>query len=492
MAGSRRRKLDHDHLLDSPSSRRLKFSAAAQSHSTAPLMLLENLPEELLHKVISQLTVKEAGRTSILSSRWRGRWMYHSKLCFDRGSELAGYGPARFVDHITTVLQRHSRLVVDRFEVRSSAALGKQHADHLDMWFGFATASKAKHVVLDLSPPKYIDRIVANDRRYKLPADQLVNNAGSCNSSIVSLFLGHMCLELPSHGFHGFKTLRKLDLKYVADVGDLTLFLSNCPALEWLGIILSSIPHLVVPKTSCCLRYLRVYRSGLKSIELHAASLKTFEYVGMPFLPIKINHSVKLSQANIKLDWLRDTVGYFWVQLSRSLSHVDRLHLSLSMDTKKTRLVKNPTKFIHLRHLVLFCTIFETPKSALGVLRLTQVLVAAPQLEHFALHMNNISPEPYLLKTTDCIHPHVHHQLKTVYMIGVFGLLGQLELAKYILQSADALELMIISLGNMAYPDPDVPSQPNHAYFLELEKFAKGYLDPQGEYNHFLKIVGLN
>jgi hypothetical protein len=243
------------------------------------------------------------------------------------------------VDHVTTVLHKHGGLVVDLFEVRlpdpgenreGMPALGEEYADDLDRWFGFIT--KAKHLILDLSPSNGTSFLFTSENKYKLPANQLLG-------SIMSLLLGHVSLQLPrsDHGcFLGFKALKKLELKRVADLaGDLTAFLSNCPSLECLSITGSFIPHLVVPEVSCCLRFLQVYQCIVESIELHAMGLTTFEYLGHSS-PIKLHaSSLKLSEAYMHQYWsIYDTVSYFWDELSGPLSYVDRLYLSLNMDTQ--------------------------------------------------------------------------------------------------------------------------------------------------------------
>ncbi|OEL22582.1 hypothetical protein BAE44_0016399 [Dichanthelium oligosanthes] len=379
-------------------------------------------------------------------------------------------------------------MVVDRFELRSPV-LEKEHAHHLDKWFGFVAATKARHVTLDFSPVLHSNHcIAASPKDFRLLANQVNGWSSSCcTDGIVSLFLSYVCLELPpvtDGSLLRSKTLKKLELKCVVNLGDATPFIANCPALEWLSISNSWIRHLVVPQASC-LHYLRLKSAGLQSIHLNATSLTTFEYEGSPSVPIKTNNALKLSQASILLNWLNDTVDDFWDELSGCLAPVDRLVLRFRM-CRKTRLINNPIKFIHLRHLTLFCDILGDPESALGVLRLTQILESAPQLEHFVLHMDSYDSRSLFLKTADSIHPHVHHHLKTVQMTGVLGLSGQLELAKYILLSADALEFMALNLARIRTQHVKL----DYPYFTMLEKFAKNYLDPQGVYSDVLKIVG--
>lgn len=107
----------------------------------------------------------------------------------------------------------------------------------------------------------------------------------------------------------------------------------------------------------------------------------------------------------------------------------------------------------------------------------------------FLMQMDSFDARPLYLKTPDCIHPHVHHHLKTVQMTGMLGLSGQLELAKYILLSAEVLEFMTL---NLARNRRIQLLKSDYTFFTKLEKFAKKYLDPQGVYHRVLKIVGLN
>uniref|UniRef100_A0A0E0RCA5 Uncharacterized protein n=1 Tax=Oryza rufipogon TaxID=4529 RepID=A0A0E0RCA5_ORYRU len=134
---------------------------------------------------------KEAGKTSILSSRWKDRWTYHSNLCFDH-SEFPRYTADRFINYVNHVLQQHSFLAVDRFEIRFP--LQKQQTKHVDSWVAFASASRAKHFVLDLSPAVHTNH-QSEEHMYVFPVDLLDGQNGS---PIISLRLGLVCLKLPS------------------------------------------------------------------------------------------------------------------------------------------------------------------------------------------------------------------------------------------------------------------------------------------------------
>nr|CAB3462415.1 unnamed protein product [Digitaria exilis] len=110
-------------------------------------------------------------------------------------------------------------MVVERFELRSPPVLDQeQYGHHLDGWFGFVTSTMAKHVTLDFTP-RINSKHCKNVIKY---SNQLV--VGSYSVGIVSLFLGYVCLELPPKSksrspLFGFKTLKKLELKFVFDLG---------------------------------------------------------------------------------------------------------------------------------------------------------------------------------------------------------------------------------------------------------------------------------
>ena len=96
--------------------------------------------------------------------------------------------------------------------------------------------------------------------------------------------------------------------------------------------------------------------------------------------------------------------------------------------------------------------------------------------------MKNLQWSLFWKTDDDCISPHGHHRLETVHMSGMTGLSCQLELARYIMLSAHALESMTLRLTNRDRAYFKLTDATNHG------EFAKKYLDPQTVYREVLKI----
>lgn len=308
---------------------------------------------------------------------------------------------------------------MDRFEIRFP--LQKQQTKHVDRWVAFASASRAKHFVLDLSPAVHTNH-QTEEHKYEFPVDLLNGQNGS---PIISLRLGLVCLKLPSD-FLGFKDLKKLELHLISDLGNLiNLFLAKCPALERLSLSHCSMIDLNIPDALCHLQYLKVINCCVQSIESHAMSLTTFQYAGVP-VPIKLDDSLKLSQAKIALNKGSGSMDYIVNQLTCSLAHVGYLLIKLStFDTKvcsttvildsftsffplsdcciggvffsclllfqATGFTKNHNQFTCLRHLVLDLSVSRGSGNKLDILRLSYIVEASPQLEYFAVHVSSIT-----------------------------------------------------------------------------------------------------
>jgi hypothetical protein len=217
--------------------------------------------------------------------------------------------------------------VVDKFEVRF--ALWKQHTHQVDRLVGFSAALMAKCIILDFGAAMRIHR-QRERNMYELPVNLIGGGNRSCTAS---LYLSFVCLKIPSD-FLGFNNLQKLELHLVSDLGNITLFLAKCPALVWLSITWSFLVDLNIAYPLCHLKYLKISDCNkLQSIELHAMSLTAFEYVGGP-IPIKLDDSLKLSQARISIKTGHENINYIVNELSCSFAHVDRLFLTFCFPSK--------------------------------------------------------------------------------------------------------------------------------------------------------------
>lgn len=101
----------------------------------------------MLYAVISRLPLKDAIRTSILSSQWKHVWHDHSNLTSNRYALKRDHGYVtisehEFIDVVDGVLQKHSRTGVDLMDVRCD--LHNKHADHIDRWVKFVLLYRTK------------------------------------------------------------------------------------------------------------------------------------------------------------------------------------------------------------------------------------------------------------------------------------------------------------------------------------------------------------
>ncbi|XP_047074693.1 F-box protein At5g03100-like [Lolium rigidum] len=405
---------------------------------------LHHLPNDVLRGILSRLTMKEAVRMSILSKKWSTLWKCYPKLVFTRatmrGSNAATTGPAkplrtRFIRGINSIQRQLKSSNLNKFVVKF--ALRKRHTPHIDRWINFCAASRAKHVVLDLCPgPKGSSD---KDDKYSFPLHLLGASGGSC---VKSLSLGFVYLTLPPDHC-GFANLKKLSLQMVHVTGDLRCLLPNCAVLEWLSLTKCRMDELSIGQELSRLHYLQVKYCMLQKLDIRAPNLTMFLFAGRT-IPILLGEPVKISEATVELITSSDCFSYVFTDLVDALSHVQSLSISFRIETKVINFVKNQTRLTNLRRLVLKIDIVGSPEVTGGILRLAYLLELAPALEELVLHMccfdSAIDGEP----NEDAYRPHPHHHLKTIKMTGFYGLLGQVELALYLLRNATSLERMII------------------------------------------------
>ncbi|KAF7005111.1 hypothetical protein CFC21_020258 [Triticum aestivum] len=434
---------------------------------------LQLLPYDVLRDILSRLSIKDVVRMSTLSGEWRQQRICHPDLVFTKDTFGISTDPdpdftktidaiirdtdtkraswtAEFIVNVDSVLRplwstsTTTTTTLDKFAIEF--ALRRKHKYHIDRWVNFSIASRAKYIAFDFTFD--IDCAGPGCDQYKdvFPLCKLSGPSGSC---VTSLVLGYVWLKLPP-SFCGITNLRKLTLKTVSiSGGDLQRLLLSCALLEHIDIEwCSPLSSLRIGQELCRLQYLRVRRSELEMLELHAPNLTKFEF-DEDLAQIVLSDCLRLSEAtfvsNMRTqefnDYDFDDLAFTFTELA--LPHVQKLFLLLNLD-QVLRFSENQTSFINLRHLNMNLEIGWDPYDDSWAIGFIHLLQLSPLLEELELHVGRDRFCPPTMRMVTAVQGPLHHHLKRVHMSGFCDVLGLAELALYSLGNATALERMVV------------------------------------------------
>ncbi|PSS28719.1 F-box/FBD/LRR-repeat protein [Actinidia chinensis var. chinensis] len=444
---------------------------------------ISQLPGNVLNVVFSHLTMREAVRTSVLSTKWRYLWSKSlSHLILDVHSML---DRQEYSSVDTLCESRIHKLIVPWKRMinflnsvhQFLLSLGKDHkieklkvcftffrnkyGSHLDHWICFAIRRCVEELDLALLEVDYLN-FPLDGTIYDFPCDLLTyDRTGSgIKSSLKCLRLAHCNLAPKYTNLVGFNTLTILDLKWVDLESNecVNNLLSTCRALEWLS--LHECYHLnslkIVHPLCIRLKYLNVCDCcDLNIIEFNGINLEKFEYKGdqISFVFNEVSQ-LKTVSSHVVQGRTDEGVASILSTLASELPQLKSLLLSCSFYEEAERV---PETFYCLKLL----SIIEIATNSCNLRQVATLLKASPSLQRLELHLHRyeIMEELVITGAFGCSSmrevkrlprcPHEH--LKEVVITGACGHFGEIEIAIYLLNNATVLEKMVIDPRSRYY-----------------------------------------
>ncbi|KAF5445042.1 hypothetical protein F2P56_034125 [Juglans regia] len=225
---------------------------------------ISNLPGHVIDQILSQLSIKEAVKTSILSSKWRFKWatlphLVFDNQCFPVSSQDQTIVKNKLVSIVDHVLLLHNGPIY-KFKLSHRDLLG---ITDIDRWILHLSRCSIKEFVLE----------IWKGQRYKMPSSLFL-----CQN-LVHLELFN-CFLKPPLTFKGFGSLKSLDLQHVTLAQDLfESLISSCPLLERLTLM---------------------NFDGFAHLNINAPNLQYFD-IGGVFEDISFEHTSRLAVVAIGL-----------------------------------------------------------------------------------------------------------------------------------------------------------------------------------------------
>lgn len=429
-----------------------------------PEIQISRLPQEIVDVVISFLPMRDAARTSVISSEWRQGWERYPKLTLNCETMLGTkrgdiyYAPKvkaqkyrqKFIENVHALMRHHQGFGVEEFVLEFG--LNEKDAHHIDSWITHAASMRLKRLVIDLSVlPRDFDTDLEN---YAF-ALQLLGEIGPVKHLHV-LQLRNLSVK-PLGDFRGFLNLTMLELQRVhVAADDLESLLCKCPALERLALnTCGRFVSLRIGHQLHRLEHLSLGSSTLvENLQINAINLKTISH-GYNIRKIVVGKDSQITEVIANMNTVpgfricigyKDTLQYIFTGLPSALPCLEKLSLHIYENIQTSGVPKCASRFMHLRHLTLSIDLGFYGK--FDILRLVHVLEAAPVLEHFELNIGLLVMSCHdcdeSLPSVDSVPSQPHDHLKTASFQGFIFNKDLIALALYILRSAESLELMMV------------------------------------------------
>ncbi|KAJ3693627.1 hypothetical protein LUZ60_009107 [Juncus effusus] len=357
-----------------------------QKRSLVELDLISNLPEDVRQKILTYLPIEEAGRTSILSRKWRYIWASIPELKVFSGSS------SNLVD---TILLLHNGPIL-KFDLIAQNSFHEA----FDRWIINLSRNGIRELTFNID---------SSNANYMMHSKLF-----SCDE-LNSIYLNNCSLKVPDE-FKGFKLLHTLRLiRLKISEGEIEKLISSCPLLKKLTL-LYSVSNCTLSIDAPNLLTLFMYGT-FTHLKLCAPKLRSLHL----FLEDNPEHNMSKN--------LERVIG--------NLPVLESLHIHgfleyLCVEPLRERL---SLTFNHLKCLIIVLN-FETEKESAFALSLFQ---GAPHLE--SLHVDVDSDERSTLKFWETVDrkENLFKHLQTVMLRYFIVSNNILTFIKFILESAPQL-----------------------------------------------------
>ncbi|CAA0806850.1 Unknown protein [Striga hermonthica] len=421
--------------------------------------VLSLLPDDILLVILSSLPLKEAGRTSVLSSRWRYLWSYTSYLNFDDHSSmeqiihdedfcLVEREREKYVRWVDSVLQSHRGFSLKELRICFSLT----QSPSITKWVEFA---------------------------FKRHIEKLELNFTHCDPPDES-YVFHQELLRENSGIFNYKTLKVLCLRDINVSGEAMEFLLRyCPLLEQIVVCFSQLlTSLEVCGPSLVLKHLEIWRCNyLKSLRISAPNLTT----------LILNNKIE-SLLLEDVPMLRDVyvnigdhpLDHMYVQrlvptLRCCLSQLEILTLNIYQKKEVLKMLNFPM-MPKLRKLVVVKLLYGVDWSLLDV---AHFINASPNLQEFELKQQWSEAERSNREIQKGFKQFPLHQHLNVFrFLGYYGCPSDVELVNYLLESCVALKEIIVDTQSPARPAYGPVDPEDLKLAEEANIYAKQQLEP--------------
>ncbi|KAM1633193.1 hypothetical protein ACFXTN_010290 [Malus domestica] len=380
--------------------------------------LISNLPQAIIESILTRLPIRDAVRTSCLSTKWRYKWTTITHLSFDEKCVTLSNDRAlvekSLIRFITQALFLHQG-PIHKFQLRTSYL---QSCPDIDQWILFLSRNDVKELVLELGEGEW----------FRVPSCLFYCK----NLTRLELF---RCELDPPPAFKGFLCLKGLNLHQVLVTPDaIESLISSCPLLESLALSYSD--SLALNICAPNLRYLCL-EGEFKDICLENTPLLVAISVAMYMTDDIAEHFEQSSNCNFVkflggIPLLERLVGHIYFTK----------YLSIGNDLGILPITYNRLKIIELYQVS-----FEDMKEILVVLRL---ITSAPNLKE--LQISGSSNTLAAIEASDldfwekqCPSDCTFRRLKVVKMTDMSGVPHEMEFMKFLLKKSPVLEMMSVT-----------------------------------------------